>query len=201
MTAGAEPRRATRQETARTRQETTRQETTRQETAGAPQETARGPLRGSVLSALLIGIGVMAAVDELVFHRLLGWHHFYDRATPRVGLLSDGLLRAAELVAVVGGCFWLADLRRRAALVARAAWGGFLAGAGALQVFDGVVDRRVLRVHQLRSGVDPLPYDLAWNLAGLALLACGIALAVRAGGRPAATRAPDGGPRTTERLP
>ncbi|GAA3155191.1 hypothetical protein GCM10010466_52690 [Planomonospora alba] len=149
--------------------------------AGAP-----APLRPSLLSAALIGIGVMAAVDELVFHQLLAWHHFYDRATLRVGLLSDGLLHAAELVAVVGGFFWLSDLRRRAALVPSAAWGGFLLGAGGFQLFDGLVDHKVLRVHQIRYGVDLLPYDLAWNLSGALLLACGAVLAVRARRRRAA---------------
>ena len=40
---------------------------------------------------VLIGIGLMAAVDEIIFHKQLGWHHFYDGATPAMGLLSDGL--------------------------------------------------------------------------------------------------------------
>src|SRR5690606_39687547 len=34
--------------------------------------------RASMRATILIGIGVMAAVDEIVFHQLLGWHHFYD---------------------------------------------------------------------------------------------------------------------------
>jgi len=65
------------------------------------------------------------------FHQLLGWHHFYDRSTPAVGLLSDGLLHAAELVALVAGFFWFADLRRRGAFVRLAGWSGLLTGAGA----------------------------------------------------------------------
>ena len=34
----------------------------------------------------------MAAVDEVVFHQILGRHRFCDRATPAVGLLSDGMV-------------------------------------------------------------------------------------------------------------
>ncbi|MFG3438251.1 DUF2243 domain-containing protein [Nonomuraea sp. NPDC047897] len=160
---------------------------------------ARETPRESLLSAALIGIGLMAAVDELVFRQLLAWHPFLDRATPRLGLLSGGLLHAAELVAVVGGLFWLADLRRRAALAAPAAWAGFLIGAGGLLVADGVVGHRTARAYEVRHGVEPLPHDLACTLAGLVLLACGIALAVRAGRRPGPAREPDGGPRMTER--
>lgn len=124
--------------------------------------------RPSALAAGVIGAAVMAAVDEVVFHQVLGWHHFYDRSTPAVGLLSDGLLHAAELVALVGGFFWFADLRRRGVLAPRAAWGGALLGAGAFQLFDGLVDHKVLRVHQIRYGVELWPYDLAWN--GFAVL-------------------------------
>jgi uncharacterized membrane protein len=126
-----------------------------------------------------IGAGLMAAVDEIVLHQLLGWHHFYDRSTPAVGLFSDGVLHAVELVAVVAGFFAFADLRRRGALAGRAAWAGALVGAGGFQLFDGLVNHKVLRLHQIRYGVELLPYDLAWNLAAAALLVAGLLLARR----------------------
>ena len=144
--------------------------------------------RRTLLATALIGIGVMAAVDEIVFHQLLAWHSFYDRSTPAIGLLSDGLLHAAELVAIVAGFFWLADLRRRAALVTPAAWAGFLIGAGGFQVFDGVVDHKVLRVHQIRYGVHLVPYDVVWNVGGAVLLLAGALLIWRARSRPPARR-------------
>ncbi|MFD3732731.1 DUF2243 domain-containing protein [Streptomyces sp. NPDC058632] len=123
----------------------------------------------------------MAAVDEIVFHQILHWHHFYDRSTFGAGLVSDGLLHTAELLALVAGFFLLADLRRRRALSPAHAWGGFFLGLGAFQVFDGVVDHKLLRLHQIRYGVDIAPYDWAWNLAGLVLLLVGVGFVVRAG--------------------
>ncbi|MEV4661150.1 DUF2243 domain-containing protein [Micromonospora echinofusca] len=139
-----------------------------------PVSGAAAPdLRRSVLAAAVVGVAVMAAVDEIVFHQILGWHHFYDRSTLSVGLLSDGLLHSAELIALVGGFFWYADLRRRGALLPRAAWGGFLLGAGAFQLFDGIVDHKVLRLHQIRYGVHLLPYDVVWNVAAVVLLLLG----------------------------
>ncbi|TDE20091.1 DUF2243 domain-containing protein [Actinomadura sp. 6K520] len=141
----------------------------------------------SLAAAALIGVALMAAVDEIVFHQLLGWHHFYDRSTPAIGLLADGLLHTAELLGLVIGFVWWADLRRDRTLSSAHAWAGLFLGLGGFQLFDGVVDHKVLRVHQIRYDVpDLLPYDLVWNAAGVLLLAVGAALAVRArrlGGR------------------
>ena len=136
--------------------------------------------RRSLRTALLIGVGVMAALDEIIFHQLLAWHHFYDQSTPAISLLSDGLLHTAELVALIAGFFLFADLRRSRALAPRWAWAGFFLGAGGFQVFDGIIDHKVLRLHQVRYGVDLLPYDVAWNLAGGLLLLVGVGLWWRA---------------------
>jgi uncharacterized membrane protein len=136
--------------------------------------------RRSLWAGALVGVGVQAAVDEIVFHQLLRWHRFYDLSTPAVGVISDGLLHAGSLLALIGGVFLIADLGRSGALAPAWLWAGAFLGAGAFQVFDGVVDHKVLRVHQVRYGVDLLPYDLAWNAAGLALLAVGWVLVRRA---------------------
>ncbi|MER7490078.1 DUF2243 domain-containing protein [Streptomyces sp. NPDC126497] len=154
--------------------------------AAAPARTTPGAepeTRRSMLVCGVIGAAVMAAVDEIVFHQVLGWHHFYDRSTTGVGLLSDGLLHTAELLALVAGFFLYADLRRRRVLAPAHGRAGFFLGLGIFQLFDGIVDHKLLRLHQIRYGVDVTPYDWAWNLAGLVLLLIGAALAVRAARR------------------
>ncbi|ACO77962.1 hypothetical protein AvCA_17490 [Azotobacter vinelandii CA] len=140
----------------------------------------------SMLASVLIGIGLMAGVDEIIFHQLLGWHHFYDLATPKIALFSDGLLHSAELIVLVAGFFMLIDLRGRRALASTAAWAGLFIGLGGFQLFDGIVDHKVLRLHQIRYGIDNLlTYDLVWNASGAALLLIGLLLGrPRAGGRP-----------------
>jgi uncharacterized membrane protein len=137
------------------------------------------PGRSMAVCALL-GVAVMAAVDQIVFHQLLHWHHFFDRSTPGIGLVSDGLLHTGELLALVAGFVLYADLRRRHALASEHGWAGLFLGMGAFQLFDGTVHHKLLRLHQIRYGVDIVPYDLAWNASGLLLLAIGAALAVRA---------------------
>ena len=138
------------------------------------------PERGrTLLATALIGAALMAAVDEIVFHQLLGWHHFIDRSTPEFGLVSDGLLHSAELVILVAGFFLFSDLRRRGMLAPRSSWAGLLMGAGGFQLWDGVVDHKVLRLHQVRYDVDLLPYDLAWNGVAVLLLVLGTVLLAR----------------------
>lgn len=142
---------------------------------------ASSPLepRRSFWSTFLIGVGVVAAIDEIVFHQLLAWHHFYDRSSPAIALMSDGFLHAGELLAIVAGFFLFAELRRRRTLAPKWAWAGFFLGGGIFQIFDGVVNHKVLRLHQIRYGVDSIvPYDIAWIGSGLVLVLVGAGLYV-----------------------
>lgn len=137
-------------------------------------------VRKSMTAAIMIGIGMMAAIDEIAFHQILGWHHFYDLATPAVALFSDGLLHSAELILLVAGFFMVSNLRSARTFAPTAAWAGFFIGMGGFQLFDGIVDHKVLRTHQIRYGIDNLlTYDIAWNAAGAILLLVGIVLSRR----------------------
>ncbi len=141
----------------------------------------RPPARRRLLvSGLLLGLGTAGAIDEIVFHQLLHWHHFYDRASGAAGLVSDGLLHAGTWSATVAGLALLADSRRRGRFAPGLWWGAVLTGAGAFQVWDGLVHHKLLRLHQVRYGVDLTGYDVGWLVPGVLLLAAGIALLVRA---------------------
>jgi putative membrane protein len=110
----------------------------------------------------------MAAVDEIALHQVFGWHHFYDRSTSQTGLLSDGLLHAVELVALVGGFSLWADARRSGRFSPPAAWACLFLGAGGFQLSDAIINHKVLVLHQIRYGIKLAPYDTAWNASGAA---------------------------------
>lgn len=129
-------------------------------------------------SGALFGIGLVAFIDEVVFHQLLHWHHFYDLSTPDVGLVSDGVFHAVSWFATIAGLFLFADLRRGNALWMRRWWGGVLVGAGAFQLYDGTVQHKLLGIHQIRYVPDLLAYDLVWNITAVAMLAAGAFLLV-----------------------
>ena len=95
------------------------------QTPGTPSDVARasarvtGPasryMKRTLWSGLLAGFGVAAFLDETIFHQILHWHHFYDKSTIAVGLLSDGLFHAFGFTSLVVGLFLMADSLRRGA--------------------------------------------------------------------------------------
>ncbi|SDQ34035.1 DUF2243 domain-containing protein [Quadrisphaera sp. DSM 44207] len=146
--------------------------------------------RRSLLAGALVGVGVAAFLDETVFHQLLQWHHFYDGSTTAVGIVSDGWFHAFGFTALVVGMFLFADCQRRAALVRRRWGAGLLVGLGGFQLYDGLVQHKLMRLHQVRYDVELLPYDLAWNAPALLALLAGVLLLRRS---PAPARAREGG--------
>lgn len=155
----------------------------------APTESARarpGPSRDSlqeslrvdrrlIMSGFLFGCGIAGSVIDLfIFHLALQWHHFYDLSTTRVALFSDGIFHAVTWVITVWGLFMLADVRRQI----RVPWGRWAAavtmGVGVFQLFDGVVNHKILGIHQIRYGVDLLLYDLVWLGSAILLVIVGL---------------------------
>lgn len=130
-------------------------------------------------AGILFGLGFVAFIDETLFHQLLHWHHFYDKSTTDIGLVSDGLFHAFSWFATIGSSFMLADLNRRNAWWPARWWGGILIGGGGFQLYDGIIQHKLMRIHQIRYNVDILPYDLIWNILAAVMLAAGIVLALR----------------------
>ncbi len=135
----------------------------------------------TLVAGVLLGLGTVAFIDETVFHQLLHWHHFYDRSTTDVGLVSDGLFHAFSWFATVAALFLVADLRRERALWGRRFLAGWLAGAGFFQLYDGLVQHKLFGLHQIRYGVDLVPYDVAWIVIASGLLLAGLGLIATTG--------------------
>jgi uncharacterized membrane protein len=133
-------------------------------------------LRGTFVTGVILGIGVMGAFDEIVFHQLLQWHHFYTFATEYWRIVSDGVLHLFTTSMSVLGAVRLWSQRHHSSALStnRPLWAGGLIGAGGFQLFDGIVNHKLLQLHPVREGVvNILPYDLAWNTFALILLAAG----------------------------
>ena len=58
---------------------------------------------------------------------------------------------------------------------------GWLAGAGFFQLYDGLVQHKLMGLHQIRYEVDLLPYDVVGNVVAAALLVAGVVLIAATG--------------------
>lgn len=125
-------------------------------------------------SGILFGLGLVAFIDETIFHQLLNWHHFYDKSTTKIGLISDGLFHALSWFATIASLFWFADLRRRKELMISKWWGGVLLGGGAFQLYDGTIQHKLMRIHQIRYVDNVIIYDLVWNIIALLMIVVGL---------------------------
>jgi len=131
----------------------------------------------SRVGPVLFGIGVAGTLDEVVLHQLLHWHHFYDRSTAAAGLVSDGLFHLFSTAMLLVGGWALVEARNRVPRpAARRLAGGVLVGAGGFNLYDGTVQHKVLRLHQVRYGVDQLPYDAVFIAVAAVALGAGLVL-------------------------
>lgn len=150
------------------------------------------PERGrSILAGALLGLGAVAMTDEVLFHQILHWHHFYDKSTTSAGLVSDGLFHAFSWFATVAGFYLVVMSVRDRTVWVRALLGGFVTAVGAFQLYDGLVQHKLFGLHQIRYEVDLLPYDLTWNILAGVLLVVGatiIASTYRKAPAPAASQ-------------
>ncbi len=125
---------------------------------------------------IALGIGLIGALDEIILHQLLQWHNFYVHSTQFWRIFSDGLFHifSLSMFGLAISQLWskrrlLSTLNRGKSLAA-----GILFGMGGFNLYDGVIQHKILQLHPVREGVsDALPYDLAFNGLALVLLATG----------------------------
>jgi uncharacterized membrane protein len=131
------------------------------------------PDRSLLGPAVLVGIGVAGSLDEIVLHQLLRWHHFYDRGSQAAGLIADGIFHLGSTSALVIGLVLLVQRWRTARDPLRQAAAGILLGAGGFNLYDGIIQHKLLGLHQVRAGApNNLPYDLVFiAIAAVVLLA------------------------------
>ncbi|HEX2246959.1 MAG TPA: DUF2243 domain-containing protein, partial [Arthrobacter sp.] len=91
----------------------------------------------------------------------------------------DGVFHAFSWFATIAGLFLFADLRRRHELRRRLWAGAGMLGAGAFQLYDGLVQHKLLGLHQIRYDVDLLPYDIGWNVTAVLVMLAGAILLFR----------------------
>jgi uncharacterized membrane protein len=139
-----------------------------------------------------MGLGLGGFVDGIVLHQLLQWHHLLTgdnggEPSTTAGLeantLADGFFHLATWLLVVTAMLLTvrAWQRRELAPPWRGHFGMLLAGWGAFNVVEGVIDHQILGIHHVRDDLGaPLGWDLGFLAFGVLLIVGGLALARRA---------------------
>lgn len=122
---------------------------------------------------IFLGIGIVGTLDETIFHQLLQWHTFYVHADQYWRIFSDGLFHIVSTGLLLIGV-WQLWVRRQLLSKAgrvRALIAGILFGMGGFNLYDGIIQHKILNLHPVREGVvDLLPYDIAWNAVSIVIL-------------------------------
>lgn len=154
---------------------------------GPPSHARLGaPLPGRdalIVTVLALGFGLAGVLEVALIHQTFQWHHFVLEGDASAQVRSDGILLAGLWAITLAATLSLWRLARFGTAPfddRRILWGGLLAGAGAFNVLDVLIDHVLLDLHRLFAGDTSWLPDVAW-LAGSALvLLAGLALLVRA---------------------
>lgn len=139
-------------------------------------ERAR-PVGNVLWPAVMVGVGVAGTLDEVLLHQLLRWHHFYDRSSATMGVVTDGLFHMFSTVMLAWGGWLLLKEQSWRLSHTRAAWGAVFLGAGGFNLYDGTLQHKLFRFHQVRGGArNQLPYDVAFIGAAVVVMLVGVVL-------------------------
>ena len=138
-----------------------------------------------VLPAFVLGVGLGAFVDGIVFHQILQWHHMASAAVRpvtidalRLNTFFDGVFHVGAWLVTLAGAMllWRAAAISRARPSSGLLLGGLLAGFAAFNLVEGVVNHLLLGLHHVRDGEDAAAYDAAFLLTSALLFVVGSAL-------------------------
>jgi uncharacterized membrane protein len=133
-------------------------------------------------AGVVLGLGLGGFFDGIVLHQILGWHHMIcTTATcqaPTVEHLKrqntqDGYFHLSVWILTIAGVLLLFNAAREPArrLSGRVLSGAMLAGWGAFNFVEGLIDHQLLGIHHVLPG-HPMQFqfDMLFLASGLILV-------------------------------
>ncbi|WNF22192.1 DUF2243 domain-containing protein [Mesobacillus jeotgali] len=128
------------------------------------------------IAGLILGLGLLGAIDGIVFHQLLQWHHMVLSDNIQLEIFTDGLFTALFSAKLLWGGVKIFQDARKNQLGSgwRIFLGGIFIGGGTFNLVEGIVDHHILQVHRVKPlAENPLMYDLAFLVIGALLVVIG----------------------------
>ncbi|MCK1360941.1 DUF2243 domain-containing protein [Bradyrhizobium sp. 199] len=126
-------------------------------------------------AGILLGLGLGAFFDGIVFHQLLQWHHMLSGWYPlnsidniRLNTTWDGIFHSAAYVLLLTGLYgvWQRAHRRELRWSSWHCLGTMLLGWGIFNLVEGVINHEILRLHQVNETV-PEGHRVFWDIGFL----------------------------------
>jgi uncharacterized membrane protein len=140
-------------------------------------------------AATVIGIGMGAFLDGIVFHQILQVHSMLSGKVDRrsvvnleINMFWDGVFHLFAWAATLTGVFllWRALVRAQTRVSSDLLLGGMMLGWGAFNLVEGLVDHEILGLHHvLEDSATHLAPDLAFLALGGVLIVAGWRVATR----------------------
>ena len=148
--------------------------------------------RNLFFAGFVLGLGLLGAVDGVVFHQLLQWHHVVDHPDHSLEMVSDGIFNALVAALMVWACVKIfRDAKYdRLAHSWRTFVGAIITGGGAFNLVEGLVNHQILQVHHVKPGPNEFVYDMLFLLSGVVLLLIGYLVTGGFGGKEASVSGP-----------
>lgn len=132
------------------------------------QPGSRSGISSTFWTGVLLGIGIIGFIDETLLHQLLQWHTFYWNTDQHGRILSDGLFHAFSTLVLLWGALRLWRSRNAWTSPARSAIvAAIFIGAGAFDLYDGIVQHAILHFHLVNELVCSTPASMRDTLLGI----------------------------------
>ena len=144
-----------------------------------------------------MGIGLGGFVDGILLHQIVQWHHMLTStgdypsntiAGIEANTLADGFFHLSTWLFVAIAMTLTVKAWQKGTLAPpwKTHFGLLLAGWGAFNLVEGIIDHQILGIHHVRDDLGgPIGWDLAFLAFGALLVIGGLMLS-RAGEREAA---------------
>ena len=134
-------------------------------------------MRGFDRAGLFLGFGTMGAIDGILFHQLLQWHHMVMTDGPPFWMFTDGLFHtfAVSMILLGAWLLWRSCSLQRV-VSDRLMQASILAGMGLFNLIEGLIVHHLLELHHVKPGPNQLSWDLLYLASGAVLVAWGARL-------------------------